>query len=99
MFLAEAAGQLAKVEQARLTGDFAAAGFAAHALVSMSGNLGAMDMSAHARAFEQACRKKEFDRLDSLARNLSTAGVKATAALAMRRESLPVGAAHGRMVG
>lgn len=86
MFLAEAAATLAKVEEARVAGDYVAAGHAAHALVSMAGNLGAMEMSAQARAFEQACRKNELDRIDALARNLSAAGVKATAALAAHRQ-------------
>jgi signal transduction histidine kinase/HPt (histidine-containing phosphotransfer) domain-containing protein/ActR/RegA family two-component response regulator len=89
MFLAEAAGYLAKVEQARVAGDYLAAGQAAHALVSMAGNLGAMEMSAAARAFEQACRRNAVDQIDALARSLSAAGVKATVALAMRREAMP----------
>ncbi|MDE1939760.1 MAG: response regulator [Alphaproteobacteria bacterium] len=81
LFLAEAASHLTQVEEHRVNGDFAAAARTAHALVSMAGNVGAMEASAVARKFEMACKDGEAHAIGRLAHELNTSCAKAAAAL------------------
>ncbi|MGB8602727.1 MAG: Hpt domain-containing protein, partial [Rhizomicrobium sp.] len=81
LFLSDAARILVEVEAARARNDLALAGQQAHMLVSIAGNLGAMELSALARTFETACRRNEVGRIEGLAHALGVAATKATAAL------------------
>lgn len=81
LFLSDAATVLVEIEAARENKDLTRAGQQAHMLVSMAGNLGAMELSALARTFETACRRNEVGRLEGLAHALGVAATKATAAL------------------
>jgi signal transduction histidine kinase/CheY-like chemotaxis protein/HPt (histidine-containing phosphotransfer) domain-containing protein len=91
LFLAEAANHLALIEEHRANGDLPTAARAAHGLVSMAGNVGAMELSALSRKLENACRSGDKEAVERLAHELSTAGAKATTALAARlkEKSIP----------
>jgi len=88
LFLTESADHLAKVEALRAAGDLTAAGRTAHGLVGMAGNLGALELSVRARAFEQACRKGETDNIDVLAQDMAAAAGRAMTALSGRLAAL-----------
>ena len=88
LFLSETADHLAKVEALREAGDLTAAGRTAHGLVGMAGNLGALEFSVRARAFEQACRKGETDNIDVLAQEMTAAAGRAMTALSERLAAL-----------
>ena len=90
LFLTEAAKHLAQIEECRANADLPAAARAAHGLVSMAGNVGAMELSALSREFETACRSGNSQAVERLAGEVSTAGAKATTALAARLEGKPV---------
>jgi signal transduction histidine kinase/DNA-binding response OmpR family regulator/HPt (histidine-containing phosphotransfer) domain-containing protein len=89
LFLAEAANHLALIEEHRIKGDLSTVGRAAHGLVSMAGNVGAMELSALSRELEHACRRGDVEAVERLARELSTAGAKVTTALAARMQAMP----------
>jgi HPt (histidine-containing phosphotransfer) domain-containing protein len=89
LFLAELATHLALIEEHRATADLSTAGRAAHGIVSMAGNVGAMHLSALAREFEHACRSDDTEAVERLAPELSTASAKVTKALTARLEGKP----------
>ncbi len=80
-FLTEVAQRLQSIEFAIARTDFPAAAREAHMLVSTSGNLGAMQLSAAARTLEQACRQGDEKSIGPLAAELSRAAASATVAL------------------
>jgi CheY-like chemotaxis protein/HPt (histidine-containing phosphotransfer) domain-containing protein len=82
LFLAETANHLAQTEESRAKGDLATAARLAHGLVGMAGSVGAMELSAVAREFENACDSGNAERVEHLARELSTASALVTTALA-----------------
>jgi CheY-like chemotaxis protein/HPt (histidine-containing phosphotransfer) domain-containing protein len=86
LFLAETANHLAQTEESREKGDLATAARLAHELVGMAGSVGAMELSAVAREFENACKSGNAEAVAHLARELSTASALVTAALAARLE-------------
>ena len=90
LFLSEAAKHLAQIEEGRASGDLSVVSRAAHGLVSMAGNVGAMELSARSRELEQACRRDDMEAVERLARELSTAGAKAASALTARLPAMPV---------
>jgi signal transduction histidine kinase/CheY-like chemotaxis protein/HPt (histidine-containing phosphotransfer) domain-containing protein len=90
LFLTETASHLAQIEEHRANGDLPAAARMAHGIVSMAGNVGAMELSALSREFETACKSGNTDAVERLAHELSTASAKATTALAARLEGKSV---------
>jgi HPt (histidine-containing phosphotransfer) domain-containing protein len=56
----------------------------------MAGNVGAMQLSALAREFENACTSGDTDVVERLAAELTTASAMVTKALAARVEGTPV---------
>ena len=90
LFLAEAANHLALVEEHRAKGDLSTVARAAHGLVSMAGNVGAMELSALSRELEHACRADDMQAVERLAHELSTAGAKAASALTARLQAMPL---------
>jgi signal transduction histidine kinase/CheY-like chemotaxis protein/HPt (histidine-containing phosphotransfer) domain-containing protein len=89
LFLAETATHLAQIEDHRASGDLSSAARVAHGLVSMTGNIGAMELSALSREFETSCKSGNAEAVESLALELSTASAKVTKALAARLEGSP----------
>jgi HPt (histidine-containing phosphotransfer) domain-containing protein len=81
LFLNEVAGRLQSIDAAIARADFPAAAREAHTLVSTSGNLGAMQLSAAARSLEQACRQGEEKSIGPFAAELSRTAASATVAL------------------
>ena len=81
LFLAEAAGHLAQIEQHRVKGDLAMTASVAQSLAGISDHIGAMELSALAREVEIACKQGKRDPADRLSRELVVAGARATAAL------------------
>ena len=96
LFLAETANHLAQIEEHRATGDLATAARLAHGLVGMAGNVGAMELGALAREFENACKSGNTEAVAHLARELSTASALVTTALAARLEGNAIAATAGR---
>jgi CheY-like chemotaxis protein len=72
-YLDETARRLGDIAALSDRQDFAAAAREAHALISMSGGVGAMQVSALARAFEQACLGADIATAGRLARELQAA--------------------------
>jgi HPt (histidine-containing phosphotransfer) domain-containing protein len=90
LFLAEAANHLALIEENRANGDLSTVARAAHGLVSMAGNVGAMELSALSRELEHACKSNDMEAVERLAHELSAAGAKAASALTARLQAMPV---------
>jgi signal transduction histidine kinase/DNA-binding response OmpR family regulator/HPt (histidine-containing phosphotransfer) domain-containing protein len=90
LFLAEAATHLSQIEEHRASEDLSAAGRAAHGIAGMAGNVGALQLSALAREFENACKNGDTEAVERLALELSTASAKVTKALSARLERNPI---------
>jgi signal transduction histidine kinase/DNA-binding response OmpR family regulator len=89
LFLAEAASHLAQLEEHRAKGDLSTAARVAHGITGMAGNVGAMQLSALAREFDNACKNGDTEAIERLAAELSTASAKVTKALTARLEGSP----------
>ncbi|MDE2184266.1 MAG: response regulator [Alphaproteobacteria bacterium] len=81
LFLAEAAAHLKLLEEHWASKDLASCGRVAHALVSMSGNVGAMELSALSRELQNSCKAGDAQAVGRLVREVGTASANATAAL------------------
>jgi HPt (histidine-containing phosphotransfer) domain-containing protein len=73
LFLAEAAGHLVRIGTYRAGNDFEKIAGEAHIIVSTSGNIGAMQLSALARTLEHKCKEKQFHLVDGLIAELKAA--------------------------
>jgi signal transduction histidine kinase/CheY-like chemotaxis protein len=80
-FLTDVAARLQGVEAAVARTDISAAARDAHMLVSTSGNMGALQLSAAARGLEEACRQGDEKSIGPLAAELSRSAATATVAL------------------
>jgi HPt (histidine-containing phosphotransfer) domain-containing protein len=73
LYLTDADLSLERIARARAKGDLETCGREAHAIVSMSGNFGAMKASATARNLEAACRCRDKTAVYPLIAELSEA--------------------------
>jgi signal transduction histidine kinase/CheY-like chemotaxis protein len=89
LFLAEAAAQVNGFKTAHGGGRTAEAARAAHTLVSMAGNLGAMETCAAARAYEQAVKQDRADQLPLLAEALTSSYARTMACITNRLKGYP----------
>ncbi len=99
LFLAEAASHLAQLEEHRANGDLSTAARVAHGITGMAGNIGALQLSALAREFGNACKNGDTEAVERLAHELSTASAKVTKALTARLEGNPNPAAASGQTG
>ena len=81
LVISEASNELTQLEEQRARHDMPAAARAAHSLISMAGNVGAIQMCALARELEFACKSNHPDAIDRIVHQLSAAGVRMTAVL------------------
>ncbi|HEX2760850.1 MAG TPA: Hpt domain-containing protein, partial [Rhizomicrobium sp.] len=72
LYLTEVEHHLAQIADYRAKGNFDGVRQQAHTLVSISGNLGAMQTSALARRLEQACRTGNFELASRLTDELAS---------------------------
>ena len=81
LYLTDVELSLERLVRARAKGDLETCGREAHAIVSMSGNLGAMKTSAAARSLETACRRRDKTPVYPLIGELSEACAASSDAL------------------
>jgi CheY-like chemotaxis protein len=81
MSFGEMTNQLARIEACLLQSDYPTMGREAHMLVSTSGNVGAMQLSATARELAHACRKDDEPSVAQIAAEIGRQGAAASAEL------------------
>ena len=87
LYLTEAENYMGAINALARGGDLAAIARAAHVLVSTSGNVGAMQMSARARRLEEACKRGEHDKIPALAEALNIAAAGSARAIRSRMDA------------
>jgi CheY-like chemotaxis protein len=81
MFLSDVSSHLVQLEEYRAQGDLLASARVAHEIISMAGNIGAMELSTLSRTFVAVCKTGQTDCVEPLVHNLSTSCARATQAL------------------
>ena len=81
LYLADVSQNFALISETEVTSGLGLIAKAAHALVSTSGNIGAMQTSATARRLEEACRRQDRDQAVQLIEELGSSCARSSAAL------------------
>ena len=87
LYLTEAENYMGAINALAPGSDLAAIARAAHVLVSTSGNVGAMQMSARARRLEEACKRGERDKIPALAEALNISAAASARAVRSRMDA------------